>query len=169
MRKITAVFVLVLVGGFTASAGRKPEDVFNWISDHLGTASYTVTTPQATYPEKQSAKVEFEGCNVTLTEDVATQKGNILTTVSFSLSDVQTDMINYSPEKATANTRVTPYYVVQLPLANSAIDNTTFTTSEGSKRFISASRSASIVIQDRNTAIRQAHAWRDASLACGAR
>jgi hypothetical protein len=169
MRKAAALFILMLYGSLSAHAGHRAEDILTWISEHLQTVSYTVTTPLATYPENESFKVEFQGCNVKIVEDLRTQKSNIQTTASFSLSNIQTDMIRFRSEKGYGDTQVTPYFVVQLPLANSAINTTTFTNSDGSKTDTSASNSVSIVFQDRDTATRQASAWRDASLACGAR
>jgi hypothetical protein len=169
MRKFGLLSILVLCGGLMARAGMRAADYLTWISDNLETVSYTVTTPRATYPEFASAKMEFDGCFVTIVEDLKTQKSNIQTTVSFNLSYVQTDMIRSTPEGGSVNTRVTPYFLVKLPLVNTAINTTTFTASDGSKTETDASSSVSILFQKRDLADRQANAWRDAALACGAR
>ena len=168
MRKITALLILILSGSLSAYARRKPEDTFKWISEHVQTVSYTVTTPLAAYQTDQSAKVEFNGCNATITQDLKTQKSDIRTTVSFNLKDIQTDMVHFSSEKGVGDTEVTEYFYVQLPLASSATNTTIFRTSDGSKTDRSESKFVSIVLPDRDLANRQSRAWRNASRACGA-
>jgi hypothetical protein len=169
MRRFALLSVLFFCGSRIAHAGIRAADFLTWISDHLQTVSYTVTTPRATYPEFASAKMDFDGCNVKIVEELKTQKSNIQTTVSFNLSYIQLDMIRSELEKGYGNTQVTPYFLVQLPLARTATDTTTFTASDGSKTETSAATSVSILFQDRDLAIRQANAWRDAAFACGAR
>jgi hypothetical protein len=168
MRKITALLILILSGSLSAYARRKPEDTFKWISEHVQTVSYTVTTPLAAYQTDQSAKVEFSGCNATITQDLKTQKSDIRTTVSFNLKDIQTDMVHFSSEKGFGDTEVTEYFYVQLPLASSATNTTIFRTSGGSKTDQTESKFVSIVLPDRDMANRQARAWRNASRVCGA-
>jgi len=169
MKKFALLSVLFFCGSLIARAGMRAADYLTWISDHLQTVSYTVTTPRATYPEFASAKMEFDGCNVKIVEGLKTQKSNIQTTVSFNLSYIQTDMIRSTPEDGFANTRVTPYFLVQLPLVTTATNITTFRTSDGSKTDTTNSTSVSLLFQDRDLANRQATAWRDAALACGAK
>jgi len=169
MRKFALLSVLFFCGSLIARAGMRAADYLTWISNHLQTVSYTVRTPRAAYPEFASAKMEFEGCNVKIEEDLKTQTTNIQTTVSFNLSYIQAGMIRSKPEGGFANTRVTPYFLVQLPLVNTAKNTTTFTASDGSKTETAESTSVSIVFQDRALANRQATAWRDAALACGAK
>jgi hypothetical protein len=169
MRKFALLLVLFFCGCLMAHAGIRAADFLTWISDHLQTVSYTVTTPRAAYPEFASAKMEFDGCNVKIVEDLKTQKSNIQTTVSFSLSYIQPDMIRSRLERGYGNTQVTPYFLVQLPLVGTAANTTTFTASDGSKTETAASTSVSILFQDRDLANRQANAWRDAAFACGAR
>jgi hypothetical protein len=113
--------------------------------------------------------MEFDGCHVKIVEDLKTQKSNIRTTVSFNLSYIQPDMIRSRLERGYGNTQVTPYFLVQLPLVDTAANSTTFTASDGSKTETAASSSVSILFQDRDLANRQANAWRDAAFACGAR
>jgi hypothetical protein len=168
MRKTTVLLILILSGSLSASARRKGEDTFKWISDHIPSVSYTVTTPLATYQEDQSARVQFDGCNAKITADLKTQKSDIRTTVSFDLKEIQPDMINISSEKGFGDTQVTEYFVVQMPLVNSAANSIIFRTSDGSRTDKSASNFVSIVVPDRDSAERQASAWRDASRACGA-
>ena len=169
MRKFALLSVLFFCGSLMAHAGIRAADFLTWISDHLQSVSYTVTTPRATYPEFASAKMEFDGCNIKIVEDLATQKSNIQTTVSFNLSHIQLDMIRSRPERGYGNTQVTPYFLVQLPLVDTAANSTTFTASDGSKTETAASSSVSILFQDRDLANRQANAWRAAAFACGAR
>jgi hypothetical protein len=169
MRKFALLSMLFFCAGSIARAGIRAADYLTWISDHLQTVSYMVTTPRATYPEVASAKMEFDGCNVKIVEDLKTQKSNIQTTVSFNLSYVQTDMVRSMPQRGYADTRVTPYFLVELPLVNTATNTTTFTASDGSKTETAESTSVSILFQDRDLANRQAKAWRDAAFACGAR
>jgi hypothetical protein len=169
MRTFALLSVLFFCGSLIAHAGSRAADYLTWISDHLQTVSYTVTTPRATYPEFASANMEFDGCIVKIVEDLKTQKTNIHTTVSFSLSYVQPDMIRSRPEKGYGDTQVTPYFLIQLPLVSPAANTTTFTASDGFKTETSASTSVSILFQDRDLANRQANAWRGAALACGAR
>jgi hypothetical protein len=169
MKKAATLLALILSGSLIAYADHRAEDFLTWISDHLQTVSYTVTTPRAAYLENESTKMEFNGCNVKIVEDLTTQKSNIQTTVAFSLSDMQAGMIRVRPGRAFGNTRVTPYFLVQLPLVSAATNTTAFATSGESRTYTSASTSISIVFQDRDTANRHASAWRDAALGCGAR
>jgi len=169
MRKGALFSVLIFGGSLIGRAGMRAADFLTWISDHLQTVSYTVTTPRATYQAFASAKMEFDGCNVKIAENLKTQKSDIQTTVSFNLSYLQVDMIRSRPETGYGNTRVTPYFLVLLPLVSSTTNTTTFTASEGSKTETAASTSVSILFQDRDMANRQANAWRDAAFACGAR
>jgi hypothetical protein len=170
MRKITALLILfvILSGSLNAYARRKDEDTFKWISDNLQTVSYKVITPRATYVEDHSAKVEFNGCNAKVTEDLRTHNSDIRTTVSFDLKEIQPDMIRFNAEKGSGDTRVSEYFVMQLPLVSSAANTTIFRTPDGSSTDMSASNSVSIVLPDLITAERQAHAWREVSRACGA-
>jgi hypothetical protein len=168
MRKTATLMVLILSASLSAGARRKSEDTFKWISDHVQTVSYKVTTPLATYVEDHTAKVEFSGCNAKVTEDLKSHKIDIQTTISFELKDIQPDMIQIRSEKGVGDTQVTEYFVIQLPLVNSATSNTIFRTSGGSRTDSSASNSVSIVLPDRETAEGQASAWRDASRSCGA-
>jgi hypothetical protein len=169
IRKFALLSVLFFCSTLIAHAGIRAADFLTWIADHLQAVSYTVTTPRATYPEFASAKMEFDGCQVKIVEDLKTQKSNIQTTVSFNLSYIQPDMIRSRPERGYGNTQVTPYFLVQLPLVGTAANTTTFTASDGSKTETAASTSVSILFQDRDLATRQANAWRDAAFACGAR
>jgi hypothetical protein len=169
MRKFALLSVPFFCGSMIAHAGIRAADSLTWISDHLQTVSYTVITPRATYPEFASAKMEFDGCNVKIVEELKTQKSNIQTTVSFNLSYIQLDMIRSELERGYGNTQVTPYFLVQLPLARTATNTTIFTASDGSKTETAAATSVSISFQDRDLANRQADAWRDAAFACGAR
>jgi orotidine-5'-phosphate decarboxylase len=168
MRKIATLMILILSGSLSADARRKGDDTFKWISDHVQTVSYKVTTPLATYVEDQSAKVEFSGCNAKITEDLKSHKIDIQTTVSFDLKDIQPDMIRFHAEKGVGDTQVSEYFVIQLPLVNSVTSNTVFRTSDGSRTDSSASNTVSIVLPDLDAAEGQASAWRDASRACGA-
>jgi hypothetical protein len=168
MRKIATLMILILPASLNAGMRGKSEEPFKWISDHVQTVSYKVTTPLATYVEDQSAKVEFSRCNAKVTEDLRSHKIDIQTTVSFELKDIQPDMIRFRSEKGVGDTQVTEYFVIQLPLVNSATTNTIFRTSEGSRTDTSASNSVSIVLPDLDAAEGQARAWRDASRACGA-
>jgi len=169
MRKFALFSVLFFCGSLIAHAGIRAADFLTWISDHLQTVSYTVTTPRATYREFASAKMEFDGCNVKIVEDLKTPKSNIQTTVSFNLSYIQPDMIHSRSERVYGNTQVTPYFLVQLPLVSTATDTATFTDSDGFETETAASTSVSILFQDHDLANRQADAWRHAALACGAR
>lgn len=169
MRKVALLSVVFICGSLMARAGIRAADSLTWISDHLQTVSYTVITPRATYREFASAKMEFDGCNVKIVEDLKTQKSNIQTTVSFNLSYIQADMIRSRPERGYGDTQVTPYFLVQLPLLSTATNTTTFTASDGFKTETAASTFVSILFQDRDLANRQADAWRDAAFACGAR
>jgi hypothetical protein len=169
MRKVVALSVLILLGSFVVHADVRADNILMWISGHLQTVSYTVTTARATYSEYESAKMEFDGCYVTIIQDVKTQESNIQTTVSFNPGNIRTDRIRFRAESGFGETQVTPYFVVQLPLLSSTINITTFASSGTSKTSTDASTSVSIVFQDRDTANRQASAWRDAALACGAR
>jgi hypothetical protein len=169
MKKFALVLVIFSCGSMNVHAGIRAADYLTWISDHLQKVSYTVVTPIATYPEIASAKMEFDGCNVKIVEDLKTQKGNIQTTVSFNLSYIQVDMIRSALEKGYGDTRVTPYFLVQLPLQKTATNTTIFTTSDGSETETDASNSVSLVFQDRDLANRQVNAWRDAAFACGAK
>ncbi len=169
MRNFALLLVLFFCGSLIARAGMRAADYLTWISDHLQTVSYTVTTPRATYQEFASAKMEFDGCDVKIVEDLKTQKSDIQTTISFNLSYLQGGMIRSRPETSYGNTQITPYFLVLLPLASTATHTTTFTASDGSKTDTGASTSVSIVFQDRDLANRQANAWRDAAFACGAR
>ena len=149
-----------------ARAGMRAADFLTWISDHLQTVSYTVTTPRAQYAEFASAKMEFDGCNVKIVEDLKSQKSDMQTTVSFNLSYLQPDMIRSGRETSFGDTRVTPYFVLRLPLAATATNTTTF---DGSSAATAQSSSVSLSFQDRGLAERQADAWREAAFACGAR
>jgi len=64
MRTFALLSVLFFCGSLIAHAGSRAADYLTWISDHLQTVSYTVTTPRATYPEFASANMEFDGCIV---------------------------------------------------------------------------------------------------------
>jgi len=141
-------------------------DFLSWISGHLQTVSYTVITPNASYPQFVSAKMEFDGCNVKIVEDHRTQKSDIQSTASFNLSYLQADMIRSRPETGSGNTQVTQYFVVELPLAGTATNTTTF---DGSKTETDSTTFVSLSFQDRDLADRQAGAWQDAAFACGAR
>ncbi|HTC65086.1 MAG TPA: hypothetical protein VK709_19760 [Candidatus Saccharimonadales bacterium] len=167
--KVAAFSAAILLCGFGVRADGKANYVLIWISSHLQTVSYTVTTPLATYQENESARMEFDGCYATILEVVRTPKGNIQTAVSFDLKNIQQDRIRFRPETGSGDTHVTPYYLVQLPFVRSAISVTTFSASGQPQTSTDASRSVSIVFQDLDTANRQASAWRDAALACGAR
>jgi hypothetical protein len=169
MRKFALFSALFFCGTLIADAGIRAADFLTWISDHLQTVSYTVTTPRATYREFASAKVEFDGCNVKIVEGLETPKSNIQTTVSFNLSYIQPDMIRSKPERGYGNTQVTPYFLVQLPLVSTATNTATFTASNQSETETATSTSVSILFQDRDLAARHADAWRHAALACGAR
>jgi hypothetical protein len=171
VRKFALLSVLFFCGSLIVRAGMRAADFLTWISDHLQTVSFTVTTPRAKYPEFASAKMEFDGCNVKVVEDLKTQQSNIQTTVSFNLSYLQADMIRSRPETGYGNTQVTPYFLVLLPLVGTATNTTTFIASDGSKTETTSSSSTlvSISFQDRDLASRQANAWQAAALACGAR
>jgi hypothetical protein len=169
MRTLAALSVLIVLSSFSVRADVRAENSLMWISHHLQTVSYTVTTPRATYAEYESAKMEFDGCYVTIVEDIKTQKSDIQTTVSFNPKNIRTDMIRFRSESGFGKTQATPYFLVQLPLISSAINITTFTASGASKSITAASTSVSILFQDRDMANLQASAWRDAALACGAR
>lgn len=169
MRKTAAFLMLIFFAGATAQASRKADDVFQWISDHVQTVSYTVTTPMATYQEDESAKVEFSGCMAKITEDLKTPHSDIRTTTSFDLRTLQADMIRSSSEQGVLDTHVSEYFTLQLPLASPAMSVTTFRTPRGSKTDTASSNSISLVLPDGDMADRQANAWRDASRSCGAR
>ena len=169
MRKAVLFSVLFLGSSLIARAGMRAADFLTWISDHLQTVSYTVTTPRATYLEFASAEMEFDGCNVKIVQDLKTQKSDIQTTASFNLSYLQADMIRSKPETGYGNTQVTPYFLVQLPLVRTATNTATFTASNQSETETATSTSVSILFQDRDLAARHADAWRHAALACGAR
>jgi len=168
-RNVAALSAVILLCSFSVRADGRADDVLMWISSHLQTVSYTVTTPLASYQENESAKMEFDGCYATILEVVRTPKGNIQTAVSFDLSNIQQDRIRFRSGTGSGDTRVTPYFLVQLPFVRSAISVTTFSASGQPQTSTDASRSVSIVFQDQETANRQASAWRDAALACGAR
>jgi hypothetical protein len=168
-RKAAVLSTVILVFSFGVRADGRADDVLMWISSHMQTVSYTVTTPLATYQENESAKMEFDGCYATILEEVRTPKSNIQTAVSFDLRNIQQDRIRFRSETGSGDTRVTPYFLVQLPFVRSAISVTTFSASGQPQTSTDASRSVSIVFQDLDTANRQASAWRDAALACGAR
>jgi hypothetical protein len=168
-RKVGALSAVILLCGSVVRADGRADDILMWISNHLQMVSYTVTTPRATYPEHESAKMEFDGCYATIVEDVKTPKTDIQTSVSFDLSNIQQDRIRFRSESGSGDTRVTPYFLLQLPFVRSAISVTTFIASGAPQTSTDASRSVSIVFQDLDTANRQASAWRDAALACGAR
>ena len=169
MRRTALFFVLILATGASTWSGRRPEDVFKWISGHVQTVTYTVTTPMATYQEDDTAKVEFSGCSAKITEDLKTPRSNIRTTVSFVLRDIQADSIRSSLERGVGDTHVSEYFTVELPLASPAKNVTIFRTASGSKTDTSLSDSVYLVLPDQNMADRQVNAWRDASLSCGAR
>lgn len=169
MRKAALLSVLFLGGILIARADMRAADYLTWISDHLQTVSYTVTTPRATYAEIASAKMEFDGCTVKIVEDLKTQKSFIQTTVSFNLSYVHADMIRSKPQTGFGNTNVSPYFVVQLPLVGTAIDTTIFIAPDKPITEVASSNFVSLSFQDRDLANRQAQAWRDAAFACGAR
>ena len=169
MKRTAAFFIMLVFVSASAGAARKPEAVFRWISDHVQTVSYTVTTPMATYQEDESAKVEFSGCSAKITEDLKTSKSDIRTTVSFDLKSVQADMIRSSSERGVGDTHVSEYFMLQLPLATPAKSVTTFRTPHGSKTDTASSNSVSIVVPDGDMADRQANAWRDATRACAGR
>jgi hypothetical protein len=169
MRKAVLLSVLFLGSGWMARASMRAADFLSWISDHLQTVSYTVTTPRATYAEFASAKMEFDGCDVKIDEDLKTEKSDIQTTVSFNLSYLQPDMIRSTRETGYGSAQVTPYFVVLLPLAGTAKNTTTFIAPDGSTSDTASSTSVSLSFQDRDLASRQADAWRDAAFACGAR
>ena len=169
MRKIAMLSMLTLFGSLTARADYRSEYILTWISDHLQTVSYTVTTPRARYAEYESAKMEFDGCNVKIVEDLNAQQSNTQTTVSFNLSNIQSNMIRFRSETGTGDTQVTTYFLVQLPLVGTTTNTTTFSASGGSKTDTTVSSSVSLLFQDRNLANRQVAAWRDAALACGAK
>jgi hypothetical protein len=169
MRKAAMFSVLFLGGISIARAGMRAADYLTWISDHLQTVSYTVTTPRATYAEIASAKMEFDGCTVNIVEDLKTQKSFIQTTVSFNLSYLHADMIRSRAETGSGNTNVTPYFVVLLPLVGTAIDTTKFIAPDKPVSEVASSTLVSLSFQDRDLAARQAQAWRDAAFACGAR
>jgi hypothetical protein len=167
--KVAVLLAVILLCGFGVRADGRADDVLMWISSHLQTVSYTVTTPLVTYQENQSAKMEFDGCYATILEEVKTPKSNIQTAVSFDLRNIQQDRIRFWSETGSGSTHVSPYFLVQLPFVRSAISVTTFSASGQPQTSTDASRSVSIVFQDLDTANRQASAWRDAALACGAR
>ena len=169
MRKAALFSVLFLGSGLIARAGMRAADFLTWISDHLQTVSYTVTTPRATYLEFASAEMEFDGCNVKIVQDLKTQKSDIQTAASFNLSYLRADMIRSKPETGYGNTQVTPYFLVLLPLVSPAANTTTFIASNGSKTETASSTFVSLSFQDRDLANRQVNAWRDAAFACGAR
>lgn len=169
MKKVLAFVMVVTFGCAGAQASGGAQDVFKWISSHMQTVSYTVTTPMATYQEDQTATVEFSGCTAKITEDLKTPKGDIRTTTSFDLRTLEPDMIRASSERGVLDTHVSEYFTVQLPLASPAKSVTTFRTSHGSKTDTSSSSSVSLVLPDGDMADRQADAWRDASRACTAR
>lgn len=169
MKRTAAVLTLLVFGSAGAHAARKSEDVFKWISDHVQTVSYTVTTPMATYQEDDTAKVEFSGCSAKITEDLKTPKSDIRTTVSFDLKSIQGDMIRSSSERGVEGTHVSEYFMLQLPLASPATSVTTFRTPHGSKTDTASSNFISIVLPDSDMADRQANAWRDASRTCAGR
>jgi hypothetical protein len=168
-KKVVLFSALLFGSGLVARASMRAADSLTWISDHLPTVSYTVTTPHATYAEYASAKMEFQGCWVKVVEDVKTEKSEIQTTVSFKLSDLQMDKIRSQREAGSGNTQVTPYYDVLLPLASTVTNFTTFNASDRPITENGASNSVSLTFQDRDLANRQADAWRDAAFACGAR
>ena len=168
-KKIALFSAFVLGSGLVARASMRAADSLTWISDHLQTVTYTVTTPRATYSEFASAKMEFQGCTVKVVEDVKTEKSDIQTTVSFNLSNLEMDKIHSEREAGSGNTQVTPYYDVVLPLAGTVTNFTTFNASERPITEPGASNSVSLTFQDRDLADRQAGAWRDAAFACGAR
>ena len=172
MRTTAAFLILMLAGSVSARSSRGAEgarDVFRWISDHVQTVSYTVTTPMATYQEDESAKIEFSGCSAKITEDLKTPKSNIRTTLSFDLKTIQADSNRSSSERGLGDTHVSEYFTVELPLSTPAKNVTTFRTPSGSKTDTSSSDFVSIVLPDRDMADRQVNAWRDVSLSCGAR
>jgi hypothetical protein len=168
-RKAVLLSGLFLGSGLIVRGSMRAADFLAWISDHLQTVSYTVTTPGATYAEFASAKMEFDGCNVKIDEDLKTQKSDIQTTVSFNLSYVQADMIRSRRETGFGSAQVTPYFVVLLPLASTATNTTTFVASDGSRSETDSSTLVSLSFRDRDVANRQVDAWRDAAFACGAR
>jgi hypothetical protein len=168
-KKVAVLSAVILFCSFSVRADGKADDVLMWISSHLQTVSYTVTTPLASYQENESAKMEFDGCYATILEEVKTPKSNIQTAVSFDLRYIQQDRIRFRSETGSGGTHVTPYFLVQLPFVRSAISVTTFSASGQPQTSTDASRSISILFQDLDTANRQASAWRDAALACGAR
>jgi hypothetical protein len=168
-RKVALLSVLFLGGILIARADMRAADYLTWISDHLQTVSYTVTTPRASYTEIASAKMDFDGCTVKIVEDLKTQKSFIQTTVSFNLSYLHADMIRSRPETGSGNTNVSPYFVVKLPLVGTAIDTTTFISPDKPITEVASSTFVSLSFQDRDLADRQAQAWRDAAFACGAR
>src|SRR5258708_15622227 len=94
-RKILALSTVILVCSFGVRADGRADDVLMWISNHLQTVSYTVTTPLATYQENESAKMEFDGCYATILEVVKTPKSNIQTALSFDLSNIQQERIRF--------------------------------------------------------------------------
>ena len=134
-----------------------------------GIADRLCALPASRRQKEQSCKMEFDGCYATILEVVKTPKSNIQTAVSFDLRNIQQDRIRFRSETGSGDTRVTPYFLVQLPFVRSAISVTTFSASAPPQTSTDASRSVSIVFQDLDTANRQAIAWRDAALACGAR
>lgn len=169
MKKVSAFVILVTFGCMGAQASGGAGDVFRWISSHMQTVSYTVTTPMATYQEDQTATVEFSGCTAKITEDLKTPKSDIRTTTSFDLRTLEPDMIRSSSERGVLDTHVSEYFTVQLPLASPVKSITTFRTHHGSKTDTYSSNSVSIVLPDSDMADRQANAWRDASRSCSAR
>ena len=169
MKKASVLVMLVTFGCVGSRASGGEQDVFKWISSHVQTVSYIVTTPLATYQEDQSATVEFSGCTAKVTEDLKTPKSDIRTTTSFDLRTLEPDMIRSSSERGVLDTHVSEYFTLQLPLASPAKSVTTVRTSHGSKTDMSASNSVSLVLPDGDMADRQANAWRDASRACSAR
>jgi hypothetical protein len=168
-QKVAALSAVIIFCSFSVRADGRADDVLMWISTHLQRVSYTVTTPLATYQENESARMEFDGCYATILEEVRTPKSSIQTAVSFDLSNIQPDRIRYRPETGSGSTHVSPYFLVQLPFSRSAISVTAFSATGKPQTSTDASRSVSIVFQDLDTANRQASAWRDAALACGAR
>jgi hypothetical protein len=167
-RKVAILLAVIFFCSFSVRADGRADDALMWISSHLQTVSYTVTTPLATYQENESARMEFDGCYATLLEEVKTPKSRIQTAVSFDLRNIQRDRIRFRAETGSGSTHVSPYFLVQLPFVKSAISVTTFSASGQPQTSTGASGSVSIVFQDQDTANRQASAWRDAALACGA-
>jgi hypothetical protein len=168
-RKCALFSAALLASGAMAHSSMRAADFLSWISDHLQTVSYTVTTPGATYAEFSSATMEFEGCKVKVVEDVKTQKSDIQTAVSFNLGDLQMDMIHAMRESGSSGAQVTPYYSVVLPFGAPVRNTTTFNATDRPMTETASSTFISLSFQDRDLANKQADAWRDAAFACGAR